>query len=87
MHGRAGARRRLWGCQLSARRLRSQVSGYIRTLDKDLAAFADELLAQAREAEAAAAAAQAQRYDLGPAAGVRALLCRAVATGVQLVRR
>ena len=50
-----------------------QVSGYIRTLDKDLAAFADELLAQAREAEAAAAAAQAQRYDLGPPAGVRGL--------------
>ena len=54
-----------------------QVSGYIRTLDKDLAAFADELLAQAREAEAAAAAAQAQRYDLGPPAGVRGLGSRA----------
>jgi len=48
-----------------------QVSGYIRTLDKDLASFADELLAQAREAEAVAAAAQAQRYDVGPPVGVR----------------
>jgi hypothetical protein len=50
------------------------VSGYIRTLDKDLAVFADELLAQAREAEAVALAAQAQRYEAGPpGGGVRAL--------------
>ena len=61
--------RRLPAAELTA----LQVSGYIRTLDKDLAAFADELLAQAREAEAVAAAAQAQRYDLGPPAGVRGL--------------
>ena len=45
---------------------RAQVSGYIRTLDTDLGVFADELLAQAREAEAAALAAQAQRYEPVP---------------------
>ncbi len=50
------------------------MSGYIRTLDKDLAVFADELLAQAREAEAVALAAQAQRYEAGPpGGGVRVL--------------
>jgi hypothetical protein len=61
---------RAWKCP-TPRRAPRQVSGYIRTLDKDLAVFADELLAQAREAEAAALAAQAQRYDPGPPAAVR----------------
>jgi hypothetical protein len=64
-----------------------QVSGYIRTLDKDLACFADELLAQAREAEAAAAAAHAQRYDLGPPAGVRAPRAEHLSSWHALFRR
>ena len=45
------------------------VSGHIRSLDVSLAVFADELLAQAREAEALAQAA-AQRYDVGPPSGL-----------------
>jgi len=46
----------------------AQVSGYIRSLDRDLGSFADELVIQAREAEAEALAAQAQR-DAAPPVG------------------
>jgi hypothetical protein len=51
----------------------SQVSGYIRSLDRDLGSFADELVIQAREAEAEALEAQAQRESGPPVSQVRVL--------------